>query len=59
VGHAKPTGDAIHFRFTDPGGGGTNTTFAYDRVKDAWSWNMDNDDKGKITPFARVTLTRR
>jgi len=59
VGHAKPTGDAIRFRFTDPAGGGINTTFAYDRGKDAWSWSIDNDEKGKITPFARVTLTRR
>jgi hypothetical protein len=58
VGHAKPSGDAIRFRFTDPTGG-TNTTFAYDRAKDSWSWSIDNDDKGTITPFARVTLTRR
>lgn len=59
VGHAKSTGDAIRFRFTDPAGGGINTTFAYDRARDTWSWSIDNDDKGKITPFARVTLTRR
>lgn len=59
VGRAKPTGDAIRFRFTDPTGG-INTTFAYDRAKDAWSWSIDNDDnKGKITPFARLTLTRK
>lgn len=58
VGHAKPAGDSIPFRFTDPTGG-VNTTFAYDRAKDSWSWSIDNDEKGKITPFARLTLTRR
>jgi hypothetical protein len=58
VGRAKPAGDSITFRFTDPTGG-VNTTFAYDRAKDAWSWSIDNDVNGKITPFARVTLTRR
>jgi len=58
VGRARPSGDAIRFRFTDPTGG-INTTFAYDRANDSWSWSIDNDDKGKITPFARVTLTRK
>lgn len=58
VGRAKPAGDSIAFRFTDPTGG-VNTTFAYDRAKDAWSWSIDNDVNGRITPFARVTLTRR
>ena len=37
----------------------TVARFAYDRVRDSWTWSIDNDDKGKITPFARVTLTRR
>ena len=58
VGHGKAAGDAIPFVFKDPAGD-THTTFTYDRARDAWSWAIDNDDKGKLTPFARVTLTRQ
>ena len=58
VGRAKPRGDSIPFVFKDPNGG-IHNTFAYDREKDAWTWAIDNEAKGKLTPFARVTLTRR
>jgi hypothetical protein len=58
VGHARPAPDRIPFFFKDADGG-VRTTFAYDRVKDAWSWSIDNDSKGVATPFARVTLTRK
>ena len=57
VGHARPEPGRIPFIFEDPDGG-THTTFAYDRAKDAWSWTIDNEAKGTLTPFARVTLTR-
>jgi len=57
VGHGKPAGDQILFVFTDPAGG-VHTTFAYDRAKDAWTWTIDNENKGTLTPFARLTLTR-
>ena len=60
VGHAKPEpADTIAFVFKDPGGGGDLTTFTYDRAKDAWTWTIDNEARdGKLTPFARLTLTR-
>lgn len=67
VGHAKPEGDniggdKIPFIFKDTGdsdGGGIHTTFAYDRANDTWSWTIENEAKGKLTPFAQVSLTRR
>lgn len=58
IGHAKPGGDKIAFVFKEAAGG-VHNTFAYDRAKDAWSWTIDNDVNGKLTPFARVTLTRK
>ncbi len=60
VGHAKPDRDRIPFVFKDPDGGGTRNTFAYDRAKDEWSWTIDNESTaGALTPFARVTLSRK
>jgi hypothetical protein len=58
VGHAKPAPDKMSFLFKDPDGG-IHTTFAYDRAKDEWSWTIDNESKGTVTPFARVKLTRK
>jgi hypothetical protein len=60
IGHAKPDGDRIPMLFRDPDGSGIHTTFSYDRTNDTWSWAIDNADKaGKLSPFARVTLTRK
>ena len=60
VGHAKLDGDRIPFIFKDADGSGIKTTFAYDRAKDSWSWTIDNVDKsGKLSSFAKLTLTRR
>jgi hypothetical protein len=58
IGHARPARDAMKFIFKDPNGG-VETTFVYDRAKDQWTWDIDNESKGKLTPFARVTLTRK
>jgi hypothetical protein len=59
IGHAKPDGDRIPFIFKDAEGSGVQTTFAYDRAKDTWSWTVDNLDKsGKSSSFAKVKLTR-
>jgi hypothetical protein len=59
IGHAKPDGDRIPFIFKDAAGSSIQTTFAYDRVKDTWSWTIDNFDKsGKSSSFAKLTLTR-
>jgi hypothetical protein len=57
VGHAPPSGDRIAFIFQDPDGG-IHTTFAYDRAKNAWTWTIDNESNGKLTPFAQLALTR-
>ena len=60
IGHAKPDGDRIPMRFTDPDGGGIHTTFSYDRTNDTWSWTIDNVDKtGRLSSFAKVALTRK
>ena len=60
IGRAKPDGDRIPMLFKDPDGGGIRTTFSYDRSNDTWSWTIDNADKtGKLSSFAKVTLTRR
>jgi hypothetical protein len=60
IGHAKPDGDRIPMLFKDPDGGGIHTTFSYDRSHDTWSWTIDNADKtGKLSSFAKVTLTRK
>lgn len=60
VGHAKPDGDRIPFIFKDADGTGIHTTFAYDRANDTWAWAIDNLDKsGTLSPFARLTLTRK
>ncbi len=57
IGHAKPAGNEIPFLFKTPGGNFHNT-FAYDEKSNSWRWALDDEDKGKIVPFARVTLTR-
>jgi hypothetical protein len=57
VGYAPRTGDEIRFLFADEKSTFHNTFF-YDRKADAWEWRMDNEDKGKLVPFARVRLTR-
>ena len=59
VAHGKRGNDAIAFLFRDKDkDSGVNTTFVYSRGTDSWSWVMDNEEGGKLTPFARVTLTR-
>jgi hypothetical protein len=55
---AQRDGDTLPFVFKDPSGD-FHTTFAYDAKNDTWTWRMDGEDKGKLQPFARVTLTRR
>ena len=60
IGHAKPTKDRIPFIWKDAAGDGLHNTFAYDRLKDTWSWTIDNVDKsGKSSSFAKVLLTRK
>jgi hypothetical protein len=57
VGYAPKTGDEIRFLFND-GKSDFHTTFFYDRKADTWEWRMDNEENGKLIPFARVKLSR-
>ena len=59
IGRAKRGGDKIPFVFTQEDGGSFHTTFAYDRKADTWEWQMDEEQKGVMAPFARVTMTRK
>jgi hypothetical protein len=60
IGRGKRDGDKIPFLWREKDGTPSfNNTFAYDRGADSWAWIMDNIQKGKPVPFARLTLTRR
>jgi hypothetical protein len=56
--HAKPNGDSIPLLFTLKNGL-FHTTLAYDKISDTWQWLLDDDEGGKVTPFARLKLTRK
>lgn len=58
VGEAKLNGTKIEFVFTYSDGNKFYNSFLYDPNTDSWQWNLDNDEKGKLKPFARVKLTR-
>lgn len=58
VGRAMPKGNALPFVFKSRNGDTFHTTFVYTPATDSWQWLMDAESKGKIEPFARVTLTR-
>jgi hypothetical protein len=58
IAHGKRDGDQIPFLFKSKDGD-FHTTFAYDKSNDTWRWIMDNEDGGKLVPFARVKLTRK
>jgi hypothetical protein len=59
IGHAKPQGNSLPFVFKDASGEVSfKNTFAYDSASRAWTWTMDNVDKGASRPFGRVRLTR-
>ncbi len=58
IGYAVPMGDEIPIVFTMGAGVSFHTTFIYDRKAEAWEWRMDEDQNGKLTPFARVKLTK-
>ncbi|MGA2754370.1 MAG: hypothetical protein ABSE53_11440 [Terracidiphilus sp.] len=49
---------AFFFRDKDPDSG-VRTTFVYSQATDSWNWLIDNETSGKLTPFARVKLTRK
>jgi hypothetical protein len=59
-GHAPRKGDSIALVFQDRKDTGKfHNTLTYRRADDSWTMNMDQEDpKGKLTPFARTTLTK-
>ena len=59
VGHAAgAAADSIPFVIESPDQSKVHTTFAYDRATDTWRWSIDNDERGFVTEFARLTLKR-
>ena len=59
IGNAKRSVDKLAFLFKGSDSSIFHTTFAYTRSTDTWQWQMDNEVKGKLQPFARVKLTRK
>ena len=59
LGRAKPAGDELRLLFKYGNGSIFHTTFSYDRKADTWQWKMDGEEKGKLVPFARVTLKHK
>ena len=58
VGTAKKGGDTLPFVFTNLNGSYTRTTMSFDSEKTMWSWTIDEDEAGKLSRFASLTLTR-
>jgi len=60
IAHGTRGDDQIAFFFMDKDpDSGVRTTFAYSKATDSWGWLIDNETGGKLTPFARVKLTRK
>jgi hypothetical protein len=58
IGCGKLSGNQVAFLFTSHQGN-FHTTFAYDKSSDTWRWIMDGEENGKLSPFARLQLTRK
>jgi hypothetical protein len=58
IGHAKRNGDTIAFIFKFSDTSIFHTTFLYKRDVDAWQCFMDDEENGKVEPFARLKLVR-
>jgi hypothetical protein len=58
LANAKRNGNEIPFLFPDKDAP-LHTTFSYIPASDSWTWRIDNEEKGKLTPFARVSLIRQ
>lgn len=59
IARGKRDGNQIVFLFNGEDGSATHTTFVYDAASDSWQWIMDNEEHGKMRPFARLTLKRK
>lgn len=56
IGHAKRSGDEIAFLFRTKDSV-FHTTFVYSKGTNTWEWLMDDEEGGKLQPFARVKLS--
>jgi hypothetical protein len=59
IGRAKPSGQAIPFLFKLAGGHIFHSTLICKDATGTWQWVMDEEEGGRLQPFARVTLTKR
>jgi hypothetical protein len=68
--HGRPEREAlVYLRWEDARGEYSSSSIlrgrsstrhlAYERTVDTWQWRMDGEQKGRLTPFARVTLRHR
>ena len=57
LGYAKRTQDEIPFLFKDEDNT-FHTTFTYFPKGDTWFWRLDSEQKGVLSPYGRLTLTR-
>jgi len=58
IAQGKRSGDEIEFLFKGRDSS-VHTTFAYSKSTGTWQWLIDNEMGGKLSPFARVKLTRK
>ena len=56
-GYAVPEDDRLAFVFGNENGRILNTFF-YHKDNDSWTWMINNEKDGEISPFARVHLAR-
>ena len=59
IAYAKREPDRIAFLFKGKDGSLFHTRFVRDRKADSWRWFMDDEENGKLQPFARVNMERR
>lgn len=57
TGFAEKSGEQLPFVFGDSDTAFHNT-MAFDAAADGWTWQMENEQKGRREPFARLHLTR-
>jgi hypothetical protein len=59
IGKGKRSRDEIPFVFKISNTSILRTTIAYGRGSNTWEWRIDDEESGKLQPFARVTLSRK
>lgn len=58
IGYARREPGRIAFIFKGSNGSIFHTTFIRNSKDDTWLWQMDDEENGKLEPFARVQLER-